>query len=94
MRCGDNGTRKRSPKCFYPILVSSDGKKFIVADKPIPPDMDRNQYKAPTGTIPIWPIHKDGIEGCWGYSYDNLNLIQAKGYVKLGKLNGNKMRIT
>lgn len=93
MRCGDNGTRKRSPNCFYPILVSKDGKKYISADKPLPPDMDRNEYVAPENTIPIWPIHKDGVEGCWGYSYENLNLIQSKGYVKLGKLNGTKMRI-
>lgn len=94
IRCGDNGTRKRSPKCFYPILVSSDGKRFIGADKPLPPNMDRNTYVSPKGTIAIWPIHKDGIEGAWGYSYDNLIEIQKKGYVKLGNLRGNKMRIT
>lgn len=94
IRCGDNGTRRRSPKCFYPILVSSDGRRFVGADKPLPPNMDRNAYVPPKGTIAIWPIHKDGIEGAWGYSYDNLIEIQKKGYVKLGNLRGDKMRIT
>lgn len=56
IRCGDNGTRRRSPKCFYPILVSSDGRRFVGADKPLPPNMDRNAYVPPKGTIAIWPI--------------------------------------
>ena len=94
LRCGDNGTRRRSPSCFYPILVSEDGKHFLGADKALPIDMDRSEYKAPNGTIPIWPIHKDGSEGCWGYSSENLIEIQKKGYVKLGKLRDDKMRIT
>lgn len=94
MRCGDNGTRRRSPNCFYPILVSTDGKQFLGAAPPLPADMDRREYNPPAGAIPIWPIHRDGVEGAWGYSYKNLIEIQSKGYVKLGKLNGERMRIT
>lgn len=94
MRFGDNGTRRRSPKCFYPILISEDGKKFVGVDNPLPLDMDRTAYIAPAGTIAIWPIHSDGTEGCWGYSPENLLKIQAKGYVKLGTLKDGKMRIT
>lgn len=95
IRCGDNGTRKRSPNCFYPILVSEDGKKYMGVGDPLPIDMNRNLYIAPNGTVPIWPLHKDGSEGCWGYSPDHLDQIQRKGYVKLGNLTNNgRMRIT
>ena len=93
IRCGDNGTRKRAPKCFYPILVSPDGKRFMGAGDPLPPEEDRNSYIPPEGTIPIWPLHKDH-EGCWGYSKENLLKLQSKGYVKLGALKDGRMRIT
>ena len=94
MRFGDNGTRARAPKCFYPILVSEDGKKFMGVGNPLPLDGKKEDYVPPKGTIAIWPIHSDGAEGCWGYSTESLLKIQQKGYVKLGKLNNGKMRIT
>lgn len=94
IRCGDDGIRRYSPKCFYPILVSSDGKRFLGADEPLELDVNRNTYVAPEGSVAIWPLHKDGEEGRWGYSKENLIEIQSKGYVKLGKLRGDRMRIT
>ena len=94
IRCGDNGTRARSPKCFYPILVSDDGKRYMGVGNALPLEMDRNSYIAPEGTVPIWPIHSDGSEGCWGYSPEHLDEIQKKGYVKLGNLRNGRMRIT
>jgi len=94
IRCGDDGTRAYSPNCFYPILVSEDGKKFIGAGDPLPLNVDRNTYNAPAGCVAIWPLHSDGSEGRWGYSRDSLLDIQSKGYVKLGALRNGKMRIT
>ena len=91
IRNGNNGTRKRSPNCFYPIYISEDGKHFIGAGDPLPLEESRKNAEIPDGVIPIWPIHKkDGSEGCWALSKDNLIAAQKKGYVKLGKLQADK----
>ena len=94
IRCGDDGIREYSPNCFYPILVSEDGKRFLGAGDPLPLGVDRGSYTPPAGCVAIWPLHKDGVEGRWGYSRENLLKIQAKGYVKLGALKNGRMRIT
>lgn len=91
IRNGNNGTRQRSPKCFYPIYVSLDGKHFVGAGEPLPLEMPRENAIIPEDVIPIWPIHKkDRSEGCWALSRDNLIAAQKKGYVKLGKLQADK----
>ena len=93
MRNGANGNRNRAPKCFYPIFVSLDGKQFLGAGEPLDKDESIKDYVAPDGMLPIWPIHKDGREGCWGYSREHLLEIQKQGYVKLGALRGDKLRV-
>ena len=93
MRNGPNGNRSRAPKCFYPLFVSLDGKRFLGAGEPLDINERRENYKAPEGMLPIWPIHKDGREGCWGYSREHLLEIQEKGYVKLGALRGDTLRV-
>lgn len=91
IRNGNNGTRRRSPNCFYPIYVSEDGKHFVGAGDPLPIGEPRDNVHIPDGVIPVWPIHKkDGSEGCWALSKDNLIAAQKKGYVKLGKLQADK----
>lgn len=96
IRNGDNGTRTRSPNCFYPIYVSKDGKKFIGTGNPLPLEMPKEEAVIPDDVIAIWPMHKKaGTEGCWALSTDNLISLQKKGYVKLGKLQkDNTMYIT
>lgn len=87
IRNGKNGTRERSPSCFYPIYVSLDGKKFLGVGQPAPIGSSRSEYIVPENCVAIWPIHKKtNTEGCWALSTDNLIEYQKKGYVKLGKL--------
>ena len=79
IRNGKNGTRRRSPNCFYPIYISEDGKHFLGAGEPLPLEENRENAIIPEGVIPIWPIHKkDGTEGCWALSRDNLIAAQKK----------------
>ncbi len=85
MRFGDNGKRSRAPKCFYPIFISSDGKRFVEIGDPIELGVDRNSIEAPEGTVAQWPIHLDGSEGCWGYSRSSLIELMKKGYLHIGK---------
>ncbi len=94
IRNGANGTRAYSPNLFYPVYVSPDGKKFMGVGDPPPLGVDRHTVTIPEGVIAIWPLHSDGTEGRWACSTDNLVELQKKGYVKLGKLQGNNMYIT
>lgn len=94
IRNGANGTRAYSPKLFYPVYVSLDGKKFMGVGDPLPLSMDRHLAKIPDGIVAIWPLHSDGSEGRWACSPENLLDLQRKGYVKLGKLQGDSMYIT
>lgn len=94
IRNGANGTRAYSPNLFYPVYVSPDGKRFMGVGDPPPLGVDRHSVPIPKGVIAIWPLHSDGSEGRWACSTDNLVELQKKGYVKLGKLQGNNMYIT
>ena len=94
IRNGANGTRAYSPNLFYPIFVSKDGKRFLGAGDALPLEQDRKTVSIPEDVIAIWPLHKDGSEGRWACSRDNLIQLQEKGYVKLGKLQKNNMYIT
>ncbi len=94
IRNGANGTRTYSPKLFYPIFVSKDGKQFRGVGDPLPLGMNRRDAQIPEDVVAIWPLHSDGSEGRWACSNDNLVKLQKKGYVKLGKLQNNNMYIT
>lgn len=94
IRNGANGTRQYSPNLFYPVYVSRDGKRFCGTGESLPLEIDRNTVKVPDGCIAIWPLHKDGSEGRWAVSRENLIELQSKGYVKLGKLQNDNMYIT
>lgn len=98
IRNGSNGTRQYSPKLFYPIYVSHDGKKFLKTGEPLPLGQDRHSAvrpdDIPDDAIPIWPLHSDGSEGRWACSKKNVEELQAKGYVKLGQLKNDNMYIT
>lgn len=95
IRNGSNGTRQYSPNLFYPIYVSKDGKKFMGVGESLPLEQDRHTVPDREDAIAIWPLHKDGSEGRWACSNDNLLELQKKGYVKLGKLQpDNSMYIT
>lgn len=85
MRFGDNGKRARAPRCFYPIFISPDGKKFIGVGEPLDINQDRSTVICPEGAIAQFPIHTDGTEGCWGYSPSTLLELQRKGYLHIGQ---------
>ena len=94
VRQGANGQRSARPNLFYPIFVSSDGKKFIDAGDPLPLNADRNTVKAPEGTVAIWPMHTNGTEGTWGYSKEGAIDLSKRGFLRLGKFTKNGMGIS
>lgn len=83
MRSGSGALRSDSPGCFYPIFISKDKKRFFGAGEVVPAGVDRSTVEAPEGTIALFPIHDDGVEGRWQYSRDKFLEIQRKGYVRI-----------
>lgn len=83
MRSGSGALRSDSPGCFYPIFISKDKKHFLGAGEVVPAGVDRSTVEVPEGTIALFPIHDDGVEGRWQYSRDKFLEIQRKGYVRI-----------
>ena len=93
LRTGTNNMRKDRPNLFFPVLVSSDGSKFVGAGDPLPLNADKNTYKTDSDTFAIWPIHLDGSEGCWRISKDKLIELYNNHVVRLGKFTDRGMAI-
>ena len=85
-RTGTHSLRKESPRQFYPIFVSTDGKKIVEVGEPYY-GTDRNEVVAPEGTVAIFPIRSTGEEGCWQLSREKLSELLGKGYIRLGRFN-------
>lgn len=84
IRSGSHFLRADSKNQFYPIFVKEDGKAILSVGEPYYGE-DRNEVVAPKGTVAIWPIRRDGNEGNWQISAENLRELMKKGYVRLGK---------
>jgi adenine-specific DNA-methyltransferase len=87
LRSGTSAERKDRPNCFYPIYVDAEGKKIHSVGEPYYGE-NRFEVIPPDGTVAIWPIRKNGNEGRWQVTVENLLPLISKGYVRLGKFNG------
>lgn len=93
IRVGSNDTRSHSPGCFYPIYVSKDGKKIVDIGEPLLAGQERTSVPQREDSIAIWPLHKDGSEGCWQLSPQKLKESIDSGYIRLGAFNERGMTI-
>ena len=94
MRSGSGALRNDSPGCFYPIFISKDKKHFCGAGDVVPAGVDRSTVEVPEGTIALFPVHDDGVEGRWQYSRDRFLEIQSKGYVRISTQTANGKEAT
>lgn len=87
LRRGSNSHREHSENCFYPIFVN-EGKE-IIESVGLPPGkgIDRHSTPVPNDCIAVWPMHEDGIEGCWQLSRTKFIEALANGTAKLGRKN-------
>ena len=83
-RSGSNSDREDSLGCFYPIYVSNDGAHIEYVGEPLSLNESRENVVEIENCTAIFPIHKDGKEGCWQLSPTNLREHIKKGYVKVG----------
>lgn len=84
IRSGSNFLRSDSPNQFYPIFVWNNGKKIHSVGEPYYGN-NRQEVQAPDGTFAVWPLRRDGNEGNWQISSENLKRLIQSGYVKLGR---------
>ena len=93
IRTGTNVLRSDRKNLFYPIFVYADGHGIhSVGD--VYYGNDRNEVKAPEGTVAIWPIRSNGTEGRWEISNVGLMDLAKKGYVHLGRFTERGMAIS
>lgn len=75
--------RAARPNQFYPIFVSvATGRIHSIGD-PIPPEVDRESVRAPTGTIALWPLKPDGTEMLWGLTPEVTRRNWADGFIRV-----------
>ena len=78
-----SSTRASRPGQFYPIFVNvADGSLHSIGD-PLAPEADRNSVSAPEGTMPFWPLAKDGREMVWGLRPESLRRRNEDGYFRV-----------
>jgi adenine-specific DNA-methyltransferase len=94
LRSGTGTRRSDRPDLFYPVFVSEDGSRLVSAGGPLPADQPRAAIAAPSGTVAVWPIRRDGSEGRWQVSPQTLMSAHEKGYVRLGKFTERGMPIS
>lgn len=92
IRSGSHFLRADSVNQFYPIFVTNDGRRIHSVGESYFGN-NRNEVIAPEGTFAVWPLRKDGNEGNWQISNENLRLLIDRGFVMLGRKNGNKVPI-
>ena len=87
LRRGSNSHREHSENCFYPIFVNEE--KEIIESVGYPPGkkVDRNETLIPNNCIAVWPMHDNGIEGCWQLSRPKFLEALKNGTAKLGRKN-------
>jgi len=87
LRRGSNSHREHSENCFFPIFVNESEE--IIDSVGLPPgkNVNRKDTIIPNGCVAVWPMHEDGIEGCWQLSRPKFIEALEKGTAKLGRKN-------
>jgi len=87
LRRGSNSHREHSENCFYPIFVNEITEEIDSVGDPPGRGVDKNLTVIPNGCVAIWPMHADGVEGCWQLSKPKFLQALATGTAKLGRKN-------
>lgn len=84
-RTGNNSLRTARPNQFYPIYVNPDTFEITEVGESIPIDANRF-YETKDGSIPVWPIDKQGVERNWHYGAE-----RTKRELEIGKVYSQQM---
>ncbi|HEV2800552.1 MAG TPA: hypothetical protein VGW12_08650 [Pyrinomonadaceae bacterium] len=89
-RTGRKGLRSNNPGSWYPIFLNKSDFSIHSIGDVIDKDVHELTVKAPKGTIPVWPLTKDGHQYSWSTIPETLRSIHAKGGFKTGRVNPEK----
>ncbi|QZY52267.1 site-specific DNA-methyltransferase [Leucobacter tenebrionis] len=92
-RSGSSPQRQGHADTFYPIFIGIESGRIERIGDPIGETADRKDTPADPGTVVVWPIRNDGSEGRWQLGAPAARKAASEGYVKVGKLNGEKTRL-
>ncbi len=79
---GRKGKGACGPNQFYAIFVDNSTGAIVGRGTPLPPDISRESVDSPEGTVPVFPVRKDGTEMNWEYSDTAFDLWWSKGYIR------------
>ena len=87
LRRGSNSHREHSENCFYPIFVNEESEQIVSVGYPPGKGKSKDTVRIPENCVAIWPMHDNGIEGCWQLSRTKFVQALADGTAKLGRKN-------
>lgn len=80
-RSGSGSLRGDRPNSFYPLHVDLEYTKISSVGAPYFGDVA--DYKAPTGTVAVWPMQPNGREGRWQLGAESAAEAIKEGFVRL-----------
>lgn len=95
LRSGTDPLRTDSPNQFYPVFIenTANGPSFhSVGDSYFGSNI--SEVVAPEGTVAVWPIRSNGVEGRWSNSAASLRNLISNGYARLGRWRAENTSIT
>mgnify|MGYP003365406234 CR=1 FL=1 len=89
-QASNHGKRTDRPNLFYPLLFEKETGKFVGHGPVLAITEDRNSYKAPSGTVAMWPIGSNGSELTWNLQPETLMDKHRQHFLSFGKWDGEK----
>jgi len=94
LRSGKGARRDESKLKFYPVLVDLKTAKIIDAGDPLPLDQHPEDYSAPKGLTPIWPMRQDNSQGRWQLNQAGFRTLLADQHIKIGSIDHKSGKVT
>jgi adenine-specific DNA-methyltransferase len=85
LRSGTNSRRVDRPNLFYPVFIDKESRSLVEIGEPKDLTARRQDWGIPSGTVPIWPIKSNGVEGRWKLKPSSLQKLFDDGFVKIGE---------
>lgn len=87
-RSAQASARSDRPGMFYPFFVDPTTSRIHSIGDSIPLGQARDTVTPPEGTVAVWPLRRNGIEGRWRLGPDTAREAHARGFVKVGAIKG------
>lgn len=84
-RSDSDSTRGHRPRQFYPIYINDSTRKIEKIGEPISSDVDRFSVEKIDGCTTVFPVNADGTEMEWGLTRQPLEILNHRGFVRVGK---------